>query len=59
MGYKPCWQDPGHPKLGVFAFEDKQVVQIWIRVSHVEAVSVLVEFDNTPASEQQNDSISL
>ena len=44
MGYKPCWHDTASGKLAVFVSRNKQVVQIRIQVSHVGAVSTLVEF---------------
>ena len=44
-GYKPCWHDTASDKLTVFTSKNKQVVQIRIQVSRVEATSVLVEFN--------------
>ena len=45
MGYKSCCHDTASSKLAVFASKNKQVVQIRIEVSPVEAVSILAEFD--------------
>ena len=37
-GNKPCWHDNASSKLALFTSKNKQVVQIQIQVSHVEAV---------------------
>ena len=42
LGYKLCWHDPQIQHAG--ASKDKQIVQIRIQVSRVEAVSILVDW---------------
>ena len=44
----PVYMTPISSMLVVFASKNNQVVQIWIWVSHVEAVSTQVKFDVDP-----------